>query len=230
MTVEGADATPEGPHAAVGTGVSVDVVVLTLADPDGGRPAGEGPRPALHVRVVEDGLPGSALQPGEDLEEAAARVMAGAGLTDPRHVEQLASFGSPTRTPPPRTVSVTYLALVPAPFDGPAGRWVAADGVAGLACDHDAIVAAAVQRVRSKLAYSTIAYGLLPDEFTLSELQDVYEAVLATSLDKRNFRKKVQALGLVEETGGLRRGQHRPAALHRFTSAGLVLLDEGPLV
>ena len=64
----------------------------------------------------------------------------------------------------------------------------------------------------------------------MSELQQVYEAVLGMALDKRNFRKKVRGLGLLEETGGMRRGSHRPAALHRFTSSELVLLDEGPLV
>lgn len=209
------------------TRVSVDVVVLTLAGP--------APGTGLHVLLTGfgeggHGLPGAVLEGDEDLEAAAQRVMSAVGLTRPRHVEQLASFGAPDRTPPPRTVAVTYLALVPSPFPAAPAAWHPVDAPIALAFDHGRILATAVGRVRSKLAYSTIAYGLLPDEFTLSELQDVYEAVLATSLDKRNFRKKVQALGLVEETGGLRRGQHRPAALHRFTSAGLVLLDEGPLV
>lgn len=199
--------------------VRVDVVVMTLT----GEPRG------LHLLVDPSRphrLPGAALAAEEDLSQAAQRVLDDIGVGQPRHLEQLASFGAPGRQRGRRTVSVTYLALLPEPRAGAAGVWVDVADLPHLAWDHDEITAAAVQRVRSKLSYSTIAFGLLADEFTMSELQEVYEAVLATTLDKRNFRKKVHALGLVTETGGLRRGQHRPAQLYRFRSNGLVLLDD----
>lgn len=205
--------------------VAVDVVVLTL------QPSVTSEGQGVRVLLSDEPsprLPGATLGPDEDLEDAAARVLASVGLVHPRHVEQLASFGAPGRVTGARTVSVTYLALVPEPFALPDG-WVfapAGDRPATLAWDHDQIVDTALQRVRSKLSYSTIAYGLLPDEFTMSELQEVYEAVLDTTLDKRNFRKKVRSLGLVEDTGRKRRGSHRPAALHRFVSTELVLLDD----
>lgn len=187
-------------------------------------------RPVLQVLLADEDpsrLPGDGLGEAEDLEQAAGRIMAAVGLSAPRHVEQLASFGDPHRTPPPRTVGVSYLALVPQPFQpAPGWSWRAVADAPDLVGDHDVVLAAGVQRVRSKLSYSTIAFGLLPSEFTMSELQEVYEAVLDTALDKRNFRRRVQSLGLVLDTGRQRRGSHRPAALYAFSADGLVLLDE----
>ncbi|WP_108664274.1 NUDIX hydrolase [Euzebya rosea] len=212
--------------------VHVDVVVLSLS-PASDEGSGDARVVQTLLRDVDPPrLPGDVLGEAEDLDEAARRVMGEVGLHEPRHVEQVASFGAPDRMPGRRTVSVTHLALVPRPFV-PSDGWCwrpATDRATPLAWDHDRILDAALDRVRSKLSYSNIAYGLLPEEFTMSELQEVYEAVLGMTLDKRNFRKKVRGLGLLEETGGMRRGSHRPAALHRFASPELVLLDEGPLV
>lgn len=180
-----------------------------------------------------DRLPGVSLQPDESPEQAASRVLDMIGIDRPRHLEQLASFGAPDRVPGVRTLSVSYLALLPQPspvvHDGHGGRWVPVprlDLTGGFTWDHGRILAAGLQRVRSKLSYSTIAYGLLPDEFTMTELQDVYEAVLGVELDKRNFRKRVVALDLLADTGRLRRGSHRPARLYAFASPELVLLDD----
>lgn len=220
--------------------VGVDVVALTLAPDDSGE---DGALPTLQAYVWQEDadahrLPGVALQPTEDPQQAARRALAQIGIADPRHLEQLASFGAPDRVPGVRTVSVSYLALVPEPTpvgaDGHDGRWAAvADlplepsrSARGFAWDHGDILAAGIQRVRSKLGYSTIAFGLLPDEFTMSELQAVYEAVLGTTLDKRNFRKRITSLDLLVDTGRLRRGPHRPARLHAFASPDLVLLDD----
>jgi 8-oxo-dGTP diphosphatase len=88
---------------------------------------------------------------------------------------------------------------------------------APLAYDHEDMAACAVDRLRSKLAYSNIVYGLLPAEFTLSELQDVYEIILGRGLDRRNFRKKILATGLLKPLTKQRRGAHRPATLYRFS-------------
>ncbi len=94
-----------------------------------------------------------------------------------------------------------------------------------LAFDHDAILAAAVERVRSKLAYTNLAYSLLSETFTFQELQRIYETVLGKPLDKRNFRKKYLSLDLIEATDEVRKGgRHRPARLYRFKSLRLTEL------
>jgi len=231
--------------------VAVDVVVLTLA-PDGGPPVAAGddgtwhglpPLTPLVLAVRRDhdpfagcwALPGGLVGVQEDLEPAVCRVLGeaagpgaagGARLTAPRHLEQLAPFGAPDRDPRGRVVSVSYLALLPEPPPVAAdAAWHPALDLPALAFDHRGIVAAAVSRLRSKLTYSTVAYGLLGEEFTLSDLQAVYETVLARPVDKRNFRRKVLALGLLEETGEQRRGSHRPAQLYRFPP-DLVVFDD----
>lgn len=173
-------------------------------------------------------LAGTLVREHEDLEAAALRVLAErAGLTRPRHLEQLATFGAPGRDPRGRVVSVSYLALLPRPATvAETARWWPVSEPPRLAFDHAEIVASAVDRLRGKLSYSNVAYGLLPDEFTLSELQDVYEGVLGRRLDKRNFRKKVLSLDMLVPSEGQRRGPHRPAQLYRFSTPELVLLDD----
>ena len=202
--------------------VAVDVVVLTL-DPE-----------LTVLAVCRDhepfkdawALPGGALRPDEDLEQAARRVLSESLGHDPRHLEQLASFGAPGRDPRGRVVSVSYLALLPEPVKARNGRWRVASMPEELAFDHGEILASAIERLRGKLSYSNVAYGLLPDEFTLSDLQTIYEAVLGRPMDKRNFRKKVLSLGMLREAEGQRRGSHRPAQLYRFAAQRLVLLDD----
>lgn len=177
-------------------------------------------------------LPGKMVRPEEDVEEAARAALAAAGVRQLGHLEQLATFGSPDRDPRGRVVSVTYLALLPRPAtaadpagDGKEARWLATQNPPSLAFDHAAILASAVERLQGKLSYSTVAHGLLDEDFTLTELQAVYEAVLGREIDKRNFRKRVLSLGMLVETGGQRRGPHRPAQLYQFARPGLQLLD-----
>lgn len=206
--------------------VAIDVVVVSIAE-DGSPAVVLAPLPDDTPAPGAWALPGRRVQVAEDLETAAHRVLAGfAGLTEPRHLEQLATFGRPDRDPRGRVVSVSYLALAPGtPLLAGEARWWPLAGHPPLAFDHDEIVATALDRLRARLTYSNVAYGLLPATFTLSELQAVYESLLGRAVDKRNFRKKVLALGMVEETAGMRRGSHRPAQLHRFTADELVLLD-----
>jgi 8-oxo-dGTP diphosphatase len=92
-----------------------------------------------------------------------------------------------------------------------------------LAFDHNRILHYALQRLRWKLEWTALGFLLLPAEFTLSELQMVYETVLNEPLDKRNFRRKMLAAGVLEETGNLREGDHRPAKLYRFTATAIEL-------
>jgi 8-oxo-dGTP diphosphatase len=173
-------------------------------------------------------LPSGSVRPDEDLEETARRVLSeGLRPHQPRHLEQLASFGAPDRDPRGRVVSVSYLALLPQPIEPqPAGRWWPTSAPPKLAFDHAEILTSAIKRLRGKLSYSNVAYGLLPEEFTLSDLQSVYEAVLGRTVDKRNFRKQVLSRRMLEEAQGQRRGSHRPAQLYRFTGTGLTLLND----
>lgn len=217
------------PLPSSGLAVAVDVVALSL------RPAGEGLEPVFLARRRarepfrgDWSLPGGILREREDLEDAVRRALANAmPLEHVRHLEQLATFGEPERDPRGRVLSVSHLALLPEPraaADGAA--WLAVTDAPALAFDHAAILDTAVERLRGKLSYSNVAYGLLGERFTLSELQAVYEGVLGRELDKRNFRKKVLAAGLIAETDGVRRGPHRPAQLYRFRHDGLVLLED----
>lgn len=212
-----------------GVAVAVDVVALSL------RAAGEGLEPVFLARrrarepfQGEWSLPGGILREREDLEAAVRRALANAmPLEHVRHLEQLATFGEPERDPRGRVLSVSHLALLPEPRAAVEGTaWLAVADAPGLAFDHAGILEAAVERLRGKLSYSNVAHGLLGRQFTLSELQAVYEGVLGRELDKRNFRKKVLSVGLLSETEGLRRGPHRPAQLYRFRHDRLVLLDD----
>jgi 8-oxo-dGTP diphosphatase len=228
-----------------GLSLAVDVVVLTLPAPAAegvAQQTGDAHPGPLFLAVRRDyppfagawALPGGLVHDDEGLESAARRVLAEAAsksdavrVSEPRHLEQLATFGAPTRDPRGRVVSVSYLALLPGPVPVAGNAaWRLAEDPGDLAFDHRAILSSALNRLRAKLTYSTVAYGLLPDRFTLSELQAVYEAVLGRTLDKRNFRRKVLALGFLEDTGQQRRGPHRPAQLYCFSQHGLVLLDD----
>ncbi|CAL9616915.1 hypothetical protein SUDANB145_05746 [Streptomyces sp. enrichment culture] len=217
-------------HAYEPFAVTVDLAVLTLrAD-------------ALHVLLVERGqepyagrwaLPGGFLLPDESAETAARRELAEeTGLTDVTglHLEQLRTYSEPGRDPRMRVVSVAFACLLPDPPDPHGGgdaaeaRWVPYDAARHLAFDHDRILADARERVGAKLEYTCLATAFCPAEFTLGELQRVYETVWGTALDRPNFRRKVLATpGFVEPVPGAARltgGRGKPAALYRAGPAG----------
>jgi 8-oxo-dGTP diphosphatase len=139
-------------------------------------------------------------------------------------LEQLYTFGAPNRDPRGRVITVAYYALVPgerlllsAATDATEASWFSVSDLPPLAFDHADIVQTAIERLKSKLEYSNIAYALLPKSFRLSDLQRIYEIILGRELDKRNFRKRIASLGLVEATGKMdASGAHRPAQLYRF--------------
>lgn len=209
---------------ATGATVAVDVACCTVRD---------GRLQVLLARARHGpfagwwALPGGRVAGVETLDEAAARELREhAGLVD-CYLEQLYTFGHPLRDPHGRVVSVTYVGLVAADAgtalptgDGKyaALGWHHAESLPPLAYDHAAVVRTAVTRLRAKLQYTNLAWGLVPRAFTLAELQAVYEAILGRPLDRRNFRKKVLALGLLRPLGRSRRGPHRPAALYAFRS------------
>ncbi|MBT3151775.1 NUDIX hydrolase [Streptomyces sp. CHD11] len=209
--------------------VTVDLAVLTLrAD-------------ALHVLLVERGqepfagrwaLPGGFVLPDESAEHAARRELGEeTGLADVSglHLEQLRTYSDPGRDPRMRVVSVAFAALLPdAPRahgggDAAQARWTPYEAARGLAFDHDRILADARDRVGAKLEYTCLATAFCPPEFTLGELQQVYETVWGTALDRPNFRRKVLATpGFVEAVPGASRltgGRGKPAALYRAGTA-----------
>jgi 8-oxo-dGTP diphosphatase len=169
-------------------------------------------------------LPGGFVHVDETLDQAARRELAEeTGLTNV-FLEQLYTFGAVKRDPRERVVSVAYYALVKSAeqlvvgaSDASAAGWFPAATPPALAFDHAEILKAALARLRGKVSYEPIGFELLPPKFTLSQLQHLYEAVLQTELDKRNFRKKLLAMGLlVPLKEQSRSGACRPAQLFRF--------------
>ncbi len=169
-------------------------------------------------------LPGGFVRLDETLEEAAERELAEETGLKGVYLEQLCTFGEVDRDPRERVVTVAYFALVKpgdpvtrASTDAAEARWFPVDRLPRLAFDHGGILAAARERLCGKVRYTPVGFELLPEKFTLSELQRLYEAVLGVALDKRNFRKKVLDLDLLEPLDEMRRGgRHRPAQLFRF--------------
>ncbi len=211
-------------------GVTVDLVIFTVN------------KDALKVMLVKRAeepfsgdwsLPGGFLKIGESLEDAALRVLEEKTGVKEVYLEQLYTFGEPDRDPRARVITVTYFALIPwKRLVTPESQkvigvtWQSVERLPKLAFDHKEIVSYAVERLRAKAGYSNIVYGLLPEQFRLSDLQKMYEVILNKKLDKRNFRKRMLAAGLLQETGRKDvAGAHRPAMLYRFKKMEIAFLD-----
>lgn len=201
--------------------VTVDVVIFSLVD-DG-----------LKVLLIRRknvpyadmwAIPGSFIGMDESLDDAAVRALADeTGVTDV-YMEQLYTFGSPNRDPRTRVITIAYFALVPfsAVRHHPGKNttetaWFSMFHLPELAFDHAEILEYALTRLRYKLEYSAVGFQLLPDVFTLTELQKAYEIILGEKLDKRNFRRKILSASILEETGDKKKdGEGRPAKLYRY--------------
>lgn len=198
--------------------VTVDAVLLTLRE--------GGLQVALHRRPAEPfrgllALPGGFVHADSDpsAEAAILRVLLDKTGFRPRYIEQLGVFSGPGRDPRAWSVAIAFVALVPEASLNEARKGVfhfhGVDALPGLAFDHGAIVAAAVQRLRNKTRYSTLPTQLLPQRFTLSQLQATYEAIVGHPLNKAAFRRKIEDEGVVVATEAhTQGGAHRPARLY----------------
>lgn len=169
-------------------------------------------------------LPGGFVDEEEDLEDAALRELEEETGVKDVFVEQLFTFGTPGRDPRGRVVSVAYFALVnlkdhevKAADDASDANWYAVADLPELAFDHAQIMKIAVSRLRAKLRYQPIGFELLPDKFTLSELQTLYETILGVKeINKRNFRTRILKMDVLKEEGKQSGVSHRPAMLYSF--------------
>lgn len=206
--------------------VTVDVVMMSLRRTD------------LEVLLVKRrawpyegmwAIPGGFVNMNESLETGAKRELQEETGVQDVYLEQLYTFGDPGRDPRTRVITVVYFALldaerlqmqVRAADDAVEVGWFSVYDLPSLAFDHEKILDYALTRLRGKLDYTTIAFNLLPEQFTLRELQRVYEIILHRRMDKRNFRKKILATGILEDSGAKKmEGTHRPARLYRFNPA-----------
>ena len=204
------------PHPAV----TVDIVIFTIDSDD------------FKVLLIQRdnepfegmwALPGGFVGPDESLRRAAWRELKEETGVNAAFLEQLGAFGHPDRDPRERVITVAYYALIPsdrleiqAASDAREARLFSMFDLPELAFDHAKILRRAHQRVKDKVDEPLFALQLVTETFTLTELQRVHAVILGRPVDKRNFRKRVQGLDLLEPTGEQRRGgPHRPAKLYR---------------
>ena len=169
-------------------------------------------------------LPGGFIRVGESVDNCAKRELEEETGLKNVYLEQLASFGEPSRDPREHIITVAYVALVnlvdhppKADTDADQAAWFSLQDLPKLAFDHESILETAQDRLKGKVRYQPIGFELLPEKFTLTELQKLYERILGVTIDKRNFRKKAQKLGVLEETDEIQQDvRHRAARLYRF--------------
>jgi len=166
-------------------------------------------------------LPGGFVRLDESLEQCATRELAEETGVKNVYLEQLYSFGAPKRDPRERVITVAYFALIPSgkidlkpTTDAADAQWFPVSDLPALSFDHDQILDVARERLTAKLDYSNIVFQFLPKEFTLSQVQSIYEIIQGTEIDKRNFRKWLDSHFTLKDTGKMQRGgAHRPAKL-----------------
>jgi 8-oxo-dGTP diphosphatase len=169
-------------------------------------------------------LPGGFVHIDESLDDAARRELEEETGIEIDYLEQLYTFGAVERDPRERVVSSAYYALVKlsdhrvhAATDARQAAWFSPTDIPTLAFDHAEILRVAHARLRSKVRYQPIGFELLPRKFTMRQLQHLYETILGRSLDKRNFRKKILGMNLLEELDEVETDvAHRAARLYRF--------------
>ncbi len=212
----------------IGPAVAVDTLIFTIRNND----------LMILLIKIKDGpyknkwaLPGGLVQIDETLDMAAKRVLRKKAGVKGVYLEQLYTFGDLNRDKRGRIISVAYFALLNSDklklktledFYSDIA-WKNINSLPPLAFDHKKIINYGLERLKRKMEYTNVVYGFLPQEFTLTEMQKVYETVWNKKLDKRNFRKQVQKLGIIEPTGKTRHSErNRPAKLYRFKDRKLI--------
>jgi 8-oxo-dGTP diphosphatase len=211
--------------------VTVDILLFTIVDKK------------LKILLIKRNIspfqgmwavPGGFVKDTESLDRAALRELQEETGVKDIFIEQLYTFGDPQRDPRQRVVTVAYYALISSEnlslkhsdYEANQIDWFPVERLPEMAFDHRDIIKSGVERIKNKLGYSNVAFGLLPDKFRLTDLQNLYEIILNKPLDKRNFRKKILSLDIIEPTGErVVIGRHRPAQLYRFKNRQLVVLD-----
>ena len=167
----------------------------------------------LKVLLIERGItpykgpwafPGGFLNPNETAEEGARRELREETGLDSAHIEQLRTYSTPDRDPRERVITIAYIALVRIQDvrggdDAADAGWFPVENVPPLAFDHGEILRDALRRLRERIYFYPLGYELLPEKFTLKELQTLYEAVLGVQFDRRNFAKKMQRLDILTQ-------------------------------
>ncbi|SDP49887.1 8-oxo-dGTP diphosphatase [Mucilaginibacter sp. OK268] len=180
-------------------------------------------------------LPGGLVGDDESLEDAIQRELKEETSISFNYLEQLYSFGKPGRDPRNRVISITYYGLVKpdafeikADTDASDAAWFNIKNLPPLAFDHDQIVNAAHDRLKSKMLYQPVGFELLEEKFPFSELEKLYMAVLDRPIDRRNFKKKIVKFGFLEETNEKQAldGAGRPGNLFRFNEEKYYLLQK----
>ena len=208
-----------------------DLQVLLIRQGLPGEDMGEG---RFHMAV-----PGDLILPEEGLDEAAARILSNLTSIQGIYLKQFFTFGAPDRVfdekdkewltkirryPDRRVVTVGYYSLValadyrpkPSSFASQA-EWCHLNKIPTLAFDHNTIIEAGLEKLREDVVHKNIIFELLPEKFTLSQLQRLYEVVLGIKLDKRNFRKKMKKTDFVKPLNEKQKGVlHKPAQLFSF--------------
>ena len=198
--------------------VTCDIVIFTIEDNN------------LKVLLIKRGiepfkgrwaLPGGFIRINESLEQAAKRELKEETGVKDVYLEQLYTFGDVKRDPRGRVITIAYMALVnshkiklKASTDVKKAQWFAINKIPDLSFDHKEILEYALQRLKWKFEYTCVAFSLLPKQFTLTDLQKIYEVVFNKKFDKRNFRKKVLSLEILEEKGIDKNVSFRPPKLY----------------
>jgi len=202
--------------------VTVDIVIFTVQDNE--------LKVLLVKRAVEPfknkwAIPGGFVKMDESLEDAAIRELKEETGVKDVYLEQLYSFGEPKRDPRGRVITVAYMALInsekiklKAATDVSEVQWFSIKKIPALAFDHKKILDYSLKRLKWKFEYTNVAFSLLSKEFTLGEIQKIYEVVFNQQFDKRNFSKKILSLGILKEEEIKRDVSHRPPQLYSLKS------------
>jgi 8-oxo-dGTP diphosphatase len=209
--------TYDHPHPAV----TVDCVIFGLDDDE--------LKVLLIQRAIEPyqgdwALPGGFIRLDESLECAARRELQEETGIEDVYLEQLYTFGEIGRDPRERVITISYYALInliehpiQAATDASKAIWYPVSHLPPLVFDHEKIFETALMRLKGKVRYEPIGFELLPQKFTLSQLQKMYETILGAVLDKRNFRRKILKMGLLTELDEMQTDvSHRAAKLYQF--------------